>query len=176
MSEISRSFDDFVGYEYKEINTSADKASLYIDGYQSFGWRIDENIPSGKNGKIRLKRDRKILNRIELTRLQRNFDACVDEINTLEKSVSGTATIWALTIGLIGTAFMAGSTFSAVHEPPLVILCILLAIPGFICWILPYFVHKRIRAERAKRIRPLIEQKYDEIYELCEKGSGLLRG
>ena len=43
---------------------------------------------------LRLKRDRKIVNKTELTRLQRNFEACVREIQSLENSKTSKATIW----------------------------------------------------------------------------------
>ena len=42
---------------------------------------------------LRLKRDRKIVNKTELTRLQRNFEACVREIQSLENSKTSKATI-----------------------------------------------------------------------------------
>ena len=101
---------DFIGYEYKEIETDAAQASLLIDGYESFGWEMDENLPAfyekkkpGKETKtvLRLKRNRKIVNKMELTRLQRNFEACIEEIASLEKSKTSAATVYALIVALI---------------------------------------------------------------------------
>ena len=57
---------------------------------------------------MKFKRDRKILNKAELTHLRRQFDACVGEIVALEKSKRENATIMSIIIELIGTAFMAG--------------------------------------------------------------------
>ena len=83
--------------------------------------------------------------------------------------------IWStLIVGMIGTAFMAGSVFAIVGETPQIALSIILAIPAFVGWILPYFIYNRTKSEETKRINELIEQKYDEIYELCEKGNKLL--
>ncbi len=177
MNEITKSGSGFVGYEYKEIIADQEKVSMYLDGYMNFGWVPDENIqPSGLMGKVmlKLKRDRKILHKTELTRLQRHFEACMDEIDAMEKSKTSSATIWALVIAIIGTAFMAGSVFAVTHEPPMILLCILLAIPAFIGWILPLFVHRAMVRKRTAKLAPLIEQKYDEIYEICEKGNKLL--
>ena len=90
----------FTGYEYKEVTAESSRASFLIDGYECFGWELDENFPeSRKTGNagnlkkmvIRLKRSRKIVNKMELTRLQRNFEACVNEIDTLEKAKTSTA-------------------------------------------------------------------------------------
>ena len=175
---------EFVGYEYKEINTDKSKVSFLLDGYENFGWELDENISenfgedinSQKQNKIilRLKRNRKIINKMELTRLQRNFESCVREIEMLEKSKTSPAAIYALTVAVLGTAFMAGATFAVTAQPPHVILCILLAIPGFMGWILPYFIYKRMLGKQIEKVTPLIEEKYDEIYSICEKGNKLL--
>lgn len=79
--------------------------------YESFGWVLDEraqeNSSAGK-GMLLLKRERKIVNKAELTRLQRHFESCMDEIRALESSKTSSATIWAIAAGLAGTAFMAG--------------------------------------------------------------------
>ena len=92
----------------------------------------------------------------------------------MEKSKTFAASIWALVVGIIGTAFMAGATFAVTHEPPLIPLCILLAVPGFLGWILPYFLYRRIAARQAKKLQPVIEAKEEEIYAICEKGHSLL--
>lgn len=69
---------------------------------------------------------------------------------------------------------MAGSTFAVTAPPPRYILCILLAVPGFLGWIFPYFLYKRTAGKQAEKLTPLVEAKYDEIYEICKKGSKLL--
>ena len=184
MEETRTKKKDFVGYEYKEVITDKSRISFLLDGYENFGWELDGNItqdlgenrnPMKQNNVIlRLKRNRKIINKMELTRLQRNFESCVREIDMLEKSKTSTATIYALIIAVIGTAFMAGATFAVTAQPPYVSLCILLAIPGFIGWILPYFVYKKVQGNQIEKVTPLIEEKYDEIYEICEKGNRIL--
>lgn len=168
----------FIGYEYKEITVDAGQVSMFLDGYENFGWIADEQM-SGRGGAsgqitLRMKRDRKIINKMELTRLQRNFEACALDLKKLEKAKTSAATIWALVVGVAGTVFMAGSTFAVTHEPPVIWLCILLAIPGIIGWILPYFVYRRVVQKQKERIEPLMEQKLEEIYEVCEKGHSLL--
>lgn len=93
---------NFTAYEYKETTMRSDKAPFYLDCYESFGWQQDENFPMQETKNtvlIRLKRDRKLVNRTELTRLQRSFEAGMDEITALEHSKTTAATIWALCIG-----------------------------------------------------------------------------
>ena len=68
----------------------------------------------------------------------------------------------------------AGSVFAVTADPSQILLCIILAVPAFAGWILPYFVYKKVKAEKIKKVTPYIEEKYDEIYEICEKGHALL--
>lgn len=183
MEDTGRQRKNFVGYEYKEIIAESSRISFLLDGYECFGWELDESLVGNKESKnpsyqnktvLHLKRNRKIINKMELTRLQRNFEACVKEIEALEKSKTSAATIYALVVGVIGTAFMAGSVFAVTAQPPYIILSILLAIPAFIGWIVPYFLYKGVTRKQTEKLEPLIEQKYDEIYDICEKGNKLL--
>ena len=172
-----RNMNSYIGYEYKEIIVSNAEAGLYADSYEAFGWEITETqsvIGHGFQTLLRMKRDRKIINKMELTRLQRHFEACMNEIHLLEASKTSAATGWSLGIGLMGTAFMAGSVFAVTHDPPNIPLCILLAIPAFIGWLLPYFVYQKIVTAKTREVEPLIDAKYDEIYEICKKGNSLL--
>ena len=167
----------FVGYEYKEVTVPGEQASLYWDCYEAFGWEPDEHFTTGSLHNmttLRMKRNRKILNKTELTRLQRHFEACVQELLALERSKTSAATAWALVVGILGTAFMAGAVFAVTHQPPVYWLCVLLAVPAFVGWIAPYFLYRRLVEKQTQKIQPLMEAKYDEIYEICAKGHSLL--
>lgn len=167
----------FTPCEYKEITVHSEKASLYLDCYESFGWRQDENFPPKESGEkitLKLKRDRRLVNKTELTRLQRHFEADMEEIDALERSKSGTAAAWALAVGLLGTIFMAGSVFAVTAEPPQLVLSIVLAVPAFAGWIAPYFVYRQAKLKKARQVEPFINAKMEEVYALCEKGQGLL--
>ena len=92
----------------------------------------------------------------------------------LEQSGRRTALMWARLVGLAGTAFMAGSVFAVTSTPPRILLTILLAVPGFTGWVLPVFLYRFLLQSRTRRTRPLIDAKYEEVYQLCEKGHALL--
>jgi hypothetical protein len=175
MSEITKNGHQFVGYEYKDITVKRSMETVYTDGYPYFGWALEgTSTPLQNVGSVtmKFKRDRKIQSKVELTRLQRQFEACAAEIDHLERSKVTGASVWAYSIGLAGTAFMAGSVFA--NQDDQLILSIILAVPGFIGWIIPYFSYRGIHKKRTGKVTPLIDQKYDEIYEVCEKGSNLL--
>jgi Flp pilus assembly protein TadB len=176
-NEITKGGRDYTGYDYKTVMTDEDKVSLYLDAYENFGWIPADSTPARQamgSITLKLKRDRKIPNKAELTRLQQHFEACMDEIASLENSKTKKATIYSITLGIIGTAFMAGSVFAVTNEPPMILLCIILGIPGLIGWALPYRLYKSSARKRALEVTPLIEQKYDEIHEICEKGRALI--
>ncbi|MCD8375716.1 MAG: hypothetical protein LUD69_02100 [Oscillospiraceae bacterium] len=173
----------FIRYEYKEVMASSDEVSMLLDGYKSFGWELNRELSGDlekfmmegrKKIVLHLRRKRSIVNKAELSRLQKNFEACLDEIHALEKSKESKPTIYALAVGIVGTAFMALATFAATADTPYVLLTVLFAVPGFLGWILPIFLYRNGVARRTQKIAPFIEKKYDEIYELCEKGTKLL--
>ncbi len=181
---------DYIAYEYKELIVDADRTSLWLDAFENFGWEIDsrEGVTNttiqNHNSKIvsktviHLKRNRKIVNKAELTRLQRNFEACMREIDALERSKTAKATAYSIIAGVLGTAFLAGSVMAMTmkeYSIQMMVLSVILAIPGIIGWIVPYFIYRRIVSKQSVRINDLIEQKYDEIYEICEKGSKILQ-
>jgi len=177
VTEVTKGGKDYIGYDYLTVTADSEKASMHLDAYKSLGWLMDDSMPVKQFGltvTMKLKRDRKILNKAELTRLQHHFEACLDEIASLENSKTKTATIYSIVIGIIGTAFMAGSVFAVTNEPPLILLCIILGIPGVVGWAFPYRMFKYFTKKRSVEVSPLIEQKYDEIYEICEKGSALI--
>lgn len=181
MTSMKRGGTDYIGYEYKDKVVPAALTSLYLDSYPCFGWEEDPNSPQRDrmpwgtgHVALRFRRDRKICNKTELTRLQRHFDGCVGEIEALERSQHIGATMWALIVGMIGTAFMAGSVFAVTAQPPQILLCILLAVPAFVGWTVPIFLYRALIRRKTVKTAPLIEEKYDELYELCEKGNRLL--
>lgn len=169
--------NSFIAYEYKELVVPTEYASFYLDCYEAFGWERDENYFAAEGVRmttLHLRRNRKLVNKAELTRLQRNFEACINEIKQLERSKSASAKIWSLAVGIIGTVFMAGSVFAVTAQPPHILLCIILAVPAFLGWIFPLYIYRRISTMQGQKLQPLIEEKQDEIYEICEKGHGLL--
>jgi hypothetical protein len=175
MSETMKNENNFVGYEYKEIIVKRNMESVYVDSYPSFGWEFEGSStpPQGFTFvSLKFKRSRKFRNKAEISRLQRQFDAGVVEIKSLEFSKVVKASTVAYVVGLVGTAFMAGSVFAVTAGN--IPLCIILAIPAFIGWVTPYLLFRQISSRKSAEVTPRIDKKYDEIYEVCEKANSLL--
>ena len=165
----------FVGYEYQELSVKNGMTSVYADGYENFGWRLERSgLSFGKPDYVimKFKRDRKIRNKTELTRLQRQFDSIVSDIVSLESSKRTKATAAAYAVGIVGTTFMAGSVFSVTAG--LVLPCVVLAVPALAGWVLPYFIYRFIEKKKIASVTPIIESKYEELYTVCERANGLL--
>lgn len=175
MSSIKRE-QGFVGYEYHEVTIKKQYVTLYIDSYENFGWELEKEKSTVQNvGSVTLefKRDRKIRNKAELTRLQRQFDALVEQIDHLEGKKVWKASIFAYILGVIGCGFMAGSVMSMSFMNN-IILMVVLAVPGVILWIVPYVVYRHIKNKKTTEVNPLIDEKYEEIYEVTKRAHSLL--
>ena len=91
---VQRERQTFTSYEYKELNVKEEQAAFYLDCYENFGWKQDENFPPQNKGDsvvLKMKRNRKIVNKVELTRLQRHFEADMQDIVSLENSKTSLA-------------------------------------------------------------------------------------
>lgn len=163
--------------EYFQTTVSEAFAANYIEGYECFGWREDESQPSKKQGeKVTLSflRDRNILNKTELIRLQRQFEDCMTQIQYLQHRADSIPLAASLTAGLVGTAFVAGAVFAVTAETPIIWLTVLLEIPGFALWGAAYPICRKEQRRQMDRLLPLIDAKYDEAAETAQKAKKLL--
>lgn len=159
-----------VMYEYKTVTIKNDMVPLYNDGYKSFGWEkegVHNSLGDFETVTIRFKRNRRIANRTKLNELQNQFDACAEEIERLEKSKNTVPAVTALIIGLAGTLLMGGAFYLAVSGK--VALGAVMAIPGAVLWGAPYGVYRKQSKHKASKVTPKIDQKYDELYDICEQ-------
>ena len=172
--ESTRKDKNFVGFEYKDMTVSRAQEALYVDGYENFGWTLEGTASqySPNAVSLKFKRDRKLRGNPELTRLQRQFDACAEDMRTLESSKGIQASALAYAIGIIGTAFMAGSVFAIIGG--MIPLGIILAIPAFAGWVIPYPAYTMLRKKKTTQVTPMIDRKEDELYEICQKANALL--
>lgn len=168
---------DYVGYEYCDVTIKKKYEPIYMDGYENYGWNIEERETSlGRIGQItlNLKRDRNISNKAELSRLQKQFESYVKQLDILEASKYITASTIAYVIGIIGCAFVAASVFAITAAVPNLMLCIILGVFGFVGWIVPYLCYRMIVQRKTKKVKPLIHDTFEEIYQVNQKAHSLL--
>ena len=165
----------FVAYEYRDVTVRRDMEALCADSYPSFGWKLENRTHAVgvSNINLKFKRNRRVSNRAELTRLQREYESHLDDIVKLENSKLIIPSAVAYGVGIVGTVFMAISLFAYLQDMKM--LCAILSIPAFVGWIVPYFAFLTLKQRKTEEIIPLIDQKYEAIYDICEKASGLVQ-
>jgi len=163
----------FIMNEYLEVNVKPNLVSLCSDCYHALGWTIVNTSNRIDSVTLRMQRDRKIKNRVALCDLQRKCEDAFITIEKLEKSKTTNPMAASLSLGLIGTIFVAGSVFA--YLASLILVCVILAIPGFAIWGSAYFVYYKLLKKSKDTINPMIDQNYDLIYEACEKAIHLLQ-
>ena len=156
MNEIIKNDRSYVGYEYKEILVSKDKVSMCIDGYKNFGWKLDENrkqLTEKEKSIIYLKRDRRIINKAELTRLQRHFAKISDKEASL---------IEPFTVGCRAArrAFPKNGEKAIVFAAGTIGIAAAIALKYFGCEKVMICDHSDFRLEKAKKLG----------FEICNNG------
>ncbi|MDR1449384.1 MAG: hypothetical protein LBI84_04150 [Propionibacteriaceae bacterium] len=166
----------FVAYEYTAIPAKAEQESLIKDAYRSFGWACESvdrsSLPAGAVT-LRLKRDRAVPNKIALAKLQRQLENALEAIANLERSKTAKASITALSVGLLGSAALAGSVFCFLSGiwPPFTVL----GVVGLVGWALPYFLYTNIRVKHTAAANAEIDRQYDQFYATCEQAAALAK-
>lgn len=163
---------EFIAYEYKKVQISKQSSDLYLDCIINLGYEVtNKNIDLGKVN-LSLKRNYKIQNRNEVIALEKQFEEKFKELEKINNEKKDLAIITSLSIGLIGTAFLAGATFSFLASN--ILLMIILAIPGFAGWFFPYFIYKKISNKSQIKVNNRTEELRFEIYQIIEKAFNLL--
>ncbi len=162
----------YVTYEYLQLPVNRKDLHLLLDCYESLGWEQDTRLEGGKE--LTLRRSRKLVNHMELTRLQGHLESCLVQMDALEAGKGSKATSVSIALGVLGTVLVALSVFAVTAVSPQILLCILFGIPGIALWTLAPVVHKRIYTKSAAAASQLILEKREEIFQICEKGSKLL--
>ncbi len=185
---------EFIAYEYLNINVKSDKEPLYTDCYEAFGWILTNNAALVEEGdyylnnlpnvnvtkqvNLKFKRDRKIPNKGELQTLQRKMENSLKEIDKLEKEPMSKGVTKSLSIGLIGTIFLAISVFAITASTLSLsnyIICIISGIIGLAGWLFGFLSYKNTKTKVEKENTQLIEEQYNAVYDCCEKASKLIK-
>lgn len=172
MENVQIKKENFKMNEYLEVNIKPYLVQLCSDCYNALGWSIFNTGSGIDSVTLKMKRDRKVKNRVALCDLQRKCENAFQTIEKLENAKTNRAVAISLGVGIVGTAFIVGSVFA--YLAGMIFFCVILAILGLVGWILPYFLYQRWKKKSEERIKPLIDSNYDIIYEACEKAYNLL--
>lgn len=168
----NKACNKFIMNEYIDVNVNQNLVQLCSNCYKELGWEVINTSIRMDSVTMKMQRDRKIKNRAALCDLQRKCEEALTSIEKLERTKTAKAMGMSLGIGIVGTAFMAVSVFA--YLASMIPLSIILAIPAFVGWALPYFFYKKICNETNTKVNVMVDHNYDVIYDVCEKASHLL--
>lgn len=165
----------FIAYEYTTVKVDRDMETLYKDAYGNYGWAVDgygSSTPGAPGVTLKFKRDRRIENRAMVLELQRKSDAALQSISDMERQKSVVPTVAAVSVGVVGSAFLAGSVFAL--EADHLVVSIILGAVGLLGWLAGYVTHGRVKSRKIAQLTPQIDAQYDVIYATGEQASRLL--
>lgn len=122
---------------------------------------------SDRKVQIQMKRERDMGNKIQLNRIQVEFESGAKEIDSLEESRTLGASIISVSTGLLGTVFMAGAVFAYISGK--VLACAGLAIPGFAAWLVSALIYYYLKKKRDEKVDRLIDEKQKALGEILEE-------
>lgn len=163
---------EFIAYEYKEVSIKNEKVELYLDSIKNFGWTVVTQTLDFAKTHLKLKRNYKIANREQIVMLEKKFESAFEILASKDGKEKNKAVIYSISVGLMGTVFMAGSVFS--YLDAIIWATIVLAIPGFMLWALAYFVYRKVLIVSKKKLTPMIDQAYSTIFNTTEQAHHLL--
>lgn len=166
----------YVPYEYLTIRMDSELEPLYRDTYRSLGWQVEDRtqgLAGHASVALKLKRDRRIEHRAEVAELQRSAERSLASIASLERSKGTKAMATSLILGILGSAFLAGSVFAI--QAGAIVLSIPLGTIGLVGWVLGYVSHGRVRDRSTVQAAPAIDREYENLYSIGDQATRILR-
>lgn len=169
---------NFVTYEYKTKSVKNSEKARTMDFYEAFGWEATEVDSSvGGNCVITLRRDRRIAHRQELVRLEKKAEEERESLETLQKSKTLGANIFAGIFGAFSVLVFGGGISLVMTSTGTVANMIggsILGLVGIALCCLTYPIYKKIVLKKTKEVIPAIDRGEEVLANVLEQGNGLL--
>ena len=162
-------------YEHQELTVNKNVAFLYAQVYLDFGWEIEKaTTPIFSIGKaiLRFKRPAVSCNNPNMTRLQREFELAIGEIEALEQARSKSASIPSILVGVAGSIFVAVALITGLYGLPEFTLPLMLI--GFLGCILSLFCYLWIYRKKTAETDTELWKKFAEIHRISHQAVQIL--
>jgi len=195
--------ENFVAYEYKNINATRDSAGMYIDCMENFGWSLVENdgydvqdlilnlnpVNLGRNIAGAAQTFGETADSAPAITLKFKRDRCIEnkqQLDKLEREYEAALsainkverTNSAQTMGIsLGTGIIgAGFVGLSVYNfvSSNIVLGVVFAVIGAIGWAVGFFSNRKIGNKKSTQFEPYIQEQLDIVYSTCEKAHALL--
>lgn len=169
---------NFVTYEYKTKSVKNSEKARTMDFYEAFGWEATEVDSSvGGNCVITLRRDRRIAHRQELVRLEKKAEEERTSLESLEKSKTLGANIFAGIFGAFSVLVFGGGisiVMTSTGSVANMIAGTILGIAGIAFCCITYPIYKKIVLKKTKAVLSAIDSGEETLANVLEQGNGLL--
>lgn len=169
---------NFVAYEYKTKTVKNNERAKTMDLYEAFGWEATEvNSAIGDNCVITLRRDRKIPHKQELIKLEKKAEEERAALDSLERSKTLGASIFAYIFGIISALVLGGGMSIVMNASGTVknmVAGIVLGVVGIALCCITYPIYKKIVLKRTKDVTPAIDNGEEKLANVLEQGNDLL--
>lgn len=169
---------NFVAYEYKTKTVKNNERAKTMDLYEAFGWEATEvNSAISDNCVITLRRDRKIPHKQELIKLEKKAEEERAALDSLERSKTLGASIFAYIFGIISALVLGGGMSIVMNASGTVknmVAGIVLGVVGIALCCITYPIYKMIVLKRTKDVTPAIDNGEEKLANVLEQGNDLL--
>lgn len=170
---------EFISYEYKTVSVKAKDQTKAMDMYEAFGWEIT-GTASAVTGDttLSLKRNRNLLHKQELNKLERQAEDTFATINGLERSKTLVASVFAYIFGCFAALVLGGGmclTMLIEGSIPAFVGGVILGVAGIALCGVNYVIYKKLVEKKTKSLLPVIDQTEEKLANTLEKGNDLLR-
>lgn len=168
--------ENFITYDYFTTRTSAESATMVADYYESLGWELT-NRTGFLNLTLTFRRDRKIANKSDLVKAQKNLDSALKHIELLEKKKTASPRLASVIFGSISSLILGLGMSSCLvwgNETIYMIAGVIVGVVGIIGCLVTYPLFSKLRRNSTAKVLPFINSKYDEISNICENANKLV--
>lgn len=159
---------DYENFEYITVKIKHTLADECRSGYEAFGWEVLSEGISGEGKVFRLRRNKRLKNRMQVMEQQKRMEDAFVVLERMEYQRALGPTIICILVGLLGVSCIAGSILSLQADR---FLCFfLLEIPGIAFCTIPIWMKKRLMERRKKEHAEAIERQHRLIMEAVRKG------
>ena len=184
--------NNFVAWEYIDVDVKRNNVPLYKDCYQNFGWVFIEQCethyapdvpyhnastaPTGQHEqervKLKFKRDSKLPNKSKVEQLQNRCEGALSSIQRLENEKSARFMGPTIGFGGVGAVFLGVAIFNFTRANTT--FAIVAAIISLVGWAAAYYFFANVNPKKNAQINPQIQEQFEIVYQTCEKANGLL--
>lgn len=169
---------NFISYEYKTVIVKAAEQYKATDMYEAFGWEIN-STSSNIAGKVTLsmKRDRKQKHKQELAKLERQAEDLIVTIDSLQRSETMGASIFAYIFGIVSVLILGGGMCLVMlmeNSTPAIVIGIVLGVIGIALCCINYLIYRKLADKKIRQVLPIIDANEEKLANLLEQGNDLL--